>query len=578
MSSDTGSGSESSGSSSSDGVTKPIVQNAIGDRAQREYREEIVKDMAIEKMKEKMDKIVTKLGKDIEQKMDIAVDDLFAEVKQFNLKNYELKQLFNEKPVEGVKRGHHGGRKGARSDGKLPEKEFIARNSLLTDLFEVKHIKTIYHIFVVILIILFLNTVVHDFVDTGSINLGFRPIVAGFGKFHIALMLWSCMQMSTFLLYPCFRLWAGGRERFAQASSVRKLWDIVALALFVSYQCAFVVLSIKGLLWHDLPPASSTAYLMEMTRFLMKAHAFIRSNAARALAAGAAKKHSESKPTNPDTFRTGLPSFGKYAYFLFAPTLVYRDEYPRTKQIRWRIVARHALEVVGVIFYISFILERFLAPLFEKFGHAKISSGSFVLSLFGSIMPGSLSFLCAFYCLLHAWMNGSAELLRFADRMFYRDWWNESTFAGYIRSWNVVVHDWLYTYVYKDCVENVFRTCRPLATVAVFTLSAVFHEVILAFSFRFFYPVMFVQFEFMGLLLMFVTRGMGKDVGNVLLWLMLSIGNGLHLSLYNMEYYARRNCPDIGNSVVDYLVPVSWSCNGISHNQNWTITAPWSMD
>ncbi|XP_050092331.1 sterol O-acyltransferase 1 [Anopheles aquasalis] len=574
MMNETGSGNESSSSAGgSDTRSEQVVQNAIENRAQREYREEIVKDMAIEKMKENMDKIVTKLSKDIEQKMDIAVDDLFTEVKQFNLKNYELKQLFNEKPrVESSTRG----KKGTRTDGKLPEKEFVARNSLLTDLFEVKHIKTIYHIFIVILIILFLNTVVHDFVDTGSINLGFRPIVAGFGKFHIALMLWACMQVSTFLLYPCFRLWASSRRSFKQASGIRRIYDIGALLMFIAYQCAFVVLAIKALLWFDLPPASSTAYLMEMTRFLMKAHAFIRSTVPRALAADG-KKKCDSKPTNPDAHRP-LPAFSKYAYFLFAPTLVYRDEYPRTKQIRWRIVARHALEMVGVIFYISFILERFLVPLFEKFGHAKISSGSFVLSLFGSIMPGSLSFLCAFYSLLHAWMNGMAELLRFADRMFYRDWWNESTFAGYIRSWNVVVHDWLYTYVYKDCVENVFRNCRPLATVAVFTVSSVFHELILAFSFRFFYPVMFVQFEFMGLLMMFLTRGMGKDIGNVLLWLMLSIGNGLHLSLYNMEYYARRNCPGIGDSVVDYLVPVSWSCNGISHNPNWTITAPWSME
>ncbi|XP_053680549.1 sterol O-acyltransferase 1 [Anopheles nili] len=570
--SDAGSGSESSGSGTGDGgATKPAVQNAINDRAQREYREEIVKDMAIEKMKRKMHDIVTRLGRDVEQKMDIAVDDLFTEVKRFNLKNYELKQLFNEQPTTVDNAGH---RKGSLKDGKLPEKQFIARNSLLTDLFEVKHIKTIYHIFIVILIILFLNTVVHDFVDTGSINLGFRPIMAGFGKFHIALMLWFCMQMCTFFLYPCFRTWASFRGRIIAGSTVQKLWDAAALALFFSYQCGFVVVAIKGLLWFDLPPASSTAYLMEMTRFLMKAHAFIRSNVPRALERD--KKDADSKPASPDAYRP-LPSFGKYAYFLFAPTLVYRDEYPRTKQIRWRIVARHALEVIGVVFYISFILERFLAPLFEKFGHAKISSGSFVLSLFGSIMPGSLSFLCAFYCLLHAWMNGAAELLRFADRMFYRDWWNESTFAGYIRSWNVVVHDWLYTYVYKDCVENVFRNCRPLATVAVFTVSSVFHEVILAFSFRFFYPVMFVQFEFMGLLLMFLTKRMSKDVGNVLLWLMLSIGNGIHLSLYNMEYYARRNCPDIGESVVDYLVPVSWSCNGISHNPNWTITAPWSI-
>jgi hypothetical protein len=31
-----------------------------------------------------------------------------------------------------------------------------------------------------------------------------------------------------------------------------------------------------------------------------------------------------------------------------------------------------------------------------------------------------------------------------------QDWWNSTSFANYYRTWNIVVHDWLYTYVYKD--------------------------------------------------------------------------------------------------------------------------------
>lgn len=50
----------------------------------------------------------------------------------------------------------------------------MARNSLLTDLFEVKHIKTIYHIFLVILIIMFLNTCIHDFVEDGRYCLQYK--------------------------------------------------------------------------------------------------------------------------------------------------------------------------------------------------------------------------------------------------------------------------------------------------------------------------------------------------------------------------------------------------------------------
>jgi sterol O-acyltransferase len=82
------------------------------------------------------------------------------------------------------------------------------------------------------------------------------------------------------------------------------------------------------------------------------------------------------------------------------------------------------LEVIGIIFYISFIFERFLVPLYHDFGlqnHQKTClSESLVVGMFGSMMPGTLLMLCGFYCLLHSWMNAFAELMRFADRMFYK--------------------------------------------------------------------------------------------------------------------------------------------------------------
>uniref|UniRef100_A0A182Y201 O-acyltransferase n=1 Tax=Anopheles stephensi TaxID=30069 RepID=A0A182Y201_ANOST len=570
--SDTGSECESSSSRAIDSPIETVVQNAINGHVQREYRVEMVKDMAIENMKQKMHHIVNRMSRDVEKEMDLAVDDLFTEVKQLNLKNYEIPHLLNDNAI--YRSGKDGHRIRARTDGKLPDKTFCPRNSLLTDLLEAKHIKTIYHIFIVMLIILFLNTLIHDFVDTGSINLGLRPIVAGFGRFHLAMMLWCCMQTSTFLVFPCFRIWASAYRKLTPNSCARKCCGWAGFFAFFTYQWVFFLTSVAGLLWADLPPASAVAYLMEMTRFLMKSHAFIRSNTPKVLTADENGGELESNP--PGIYRT-LPSFSTYVYFLFVPTLIYRDEYPRTRQIRWRVVARHSLEVLAVVFYISFILERFLTPMFENFGKAEISPGTFVLTIFSSMLPGTLFVLTFFYSSLHACMNVAAELTRFADRMFYRDWWNESTFAGYIRSWNVVVHDWLYTYVYKDFMEYVFCNCRPLAMVGVFTVSAVFHEIILSFTFRFFYPVMFVQFEFMGLLLLFVTKHMGKDVGNLLLWFSLGIGNGINMSLYNMEYYARLNCPDVGSSILDYMVPVSWSCNGITHNSNWTITAPWEL-
>lgn len=143
-----------------------------------------------------------------------------------------------------------------------------------------------------------------------------------------------------------------------------------------------------------------------------------------------------------------------------------------------------------------------------------------------------------------------------------QDWWNATSFPDYYRTWNVVVHDWLYAYIYKDCYEYVFKKSKVLSMLAVFTVSSFVHEYIIAFAFRFFYPVMLVLFQGMGVIVMFFTNKEKKSIGNILMWFSLILGNSLMLCLYNMEYNARRNC-EVGDSVIDYFIPVSWHCNGI---------------
>jgi sterol O-acyltransferase len=75
-----------------------------------------------------------------------------------------------------------------------------------------------------------------------------------------------------------------------------------------------------------------------------------------------------------------------------------------------------------------------------------------------------------------------------------QDWWSTSSQTTYFRTWNIVVHDWLYTYIYRDFVEILIPGKRFYRAVFVFIISAIFHEYVLAISFRFFYPMLFVAF------------------------------------------------------------------------------------
>ena len=69
-------------------------------------------------------------------------------------------------------------------------------------------------------------------------------------------------------------------------------------------------------------------------------------------------------------------------------------------------------------------------------------------SVIFSSISGIICLLTLFDGVLHSWMNMFGELIKFGDRQFYDDWWNVKDFAGYYRKWNIIVHEFLYYYIF----------------------------------------------------------------------------------------------------------------------------------
>lgn len=89
-------------------------------------------------------------------------------------------------------------------------------------------------------------------------------------------------------------------------------------------------------------------------------------------------------------------------------------------------------------------------------------------------VPSVYSWICSFYLLFHLLLNIFAEILRFGDREFYRDWWNCTSFGEYWRLWNIPVHRWLARHVYSPIYA--ITGSRNAAMIAAFVVSAFFHE------------------------------------------------------------------------------------------------------
>ncbi|XP_043268457.1 sterol O-acyltransferase 1 [Venturia canescens] len=512
-----------------------IIGNGVSEKAEKpQSPDNVMRGMSETNVRERIEKLRNE------------VDGMMTEV----MKDLEGFDKFNgayARRLDDAERLYSDKRKRVES-GILPEKEFIRRNSVLTDLYEIKHFRTIYNIFVMILIVILLHTVIHDVLHTGSVYLGWKLVWRGFAKLSIVIEVWLMMLVSTFAVYSCFNYWAQRRTDMTPKSIKRKVWDSGWLVLFVVYQITLLILPAQIIIWENLPPISRVIILTETVRMAMKMHAYVRSVAPVVLSY---KPHSDDEQLK-------LPDFSTFLYFHFAPTLIYRETYPRTTEIRWRFVLWHLFEVVLVIFNMAFIFERHLIPPFEEFGKHPFELRSFVLSIYGTFFPSILVFVSGFYCLLHAWMNAAAEVTRFGDRLFYKDWWNSTTYGTFYKRWNVVVHDWLYTYIYKDIYEIVMPGNRFIPAWTVFFVSALFHEYIIGVAFHLFLPMMLVQFGIIGFLLVFLR--LGKSWGNIFLWFSLCTGSGLMISFYSIEYFARVNCPKRLDGLTDLFLPRSYTC------------------
>lgn len=163
-------------------------------------------------------------------------------------------------------------------------------------------------------------------------------------------------------------------------------------------------------------------------------------------------------------------------YFVLAPTLCYELNYPRTKAINRAFLLRRLVEVLFLFQLELALCQQWIVPTLQKaiapIHH--LEGGRMLERLLRLAIPNHFMWLIFFYCFFHSVLNLLAEILRFADREFYRDWWNSETIVYFWQAWNIPVHKWCLRHVYKPVLS--VGCSKKTAQVIVFLLSAFFHE------------------------------------------------------------------------------------------------------
>ncbi|KAI8847017.1 MBOAT, membrane-bound O-acyltransferase family-domain-containing protein [Chytridium lagenaria] len=220
--------------------------------------------------------------------------------------------------------------------------------------------------------------------------------------------------------------------------------------------------------------------------------------------------------------------------YMLVPTLVYELEYPRTSKFRLSYFLEKALATAGTFFLLYVTVEHYILPTL-----AISQQIDFVTSVMNLIIPFMVCYLLIFFIIFECICNAFAELTCFADREFYDDWWNSSTFDEFARKWNKPVHEFLLRHVYGDTIANL-RFSRTNATLLTFFLSSCFHELVFVVTAKRIRMYMFAM-QMLQLPLIFLSRipmiSKQKTLGNMIFWFGLFLGPPLLGVAYCREHY-----------------------------------------
>ncbi|ETB62174.1 hypothetical protein YYC_00799 [Plasmodium yoelii 17X] len=235
--------------------------------------------------------------------------------------------------------------------------------------------------------------------------------------------------------------------------------------------------------------------------------------------------------------------FKNYYTYIFMPTMCFQYTYPRTEKINWRVVFKNMAEAIILMLVINIITNEYIFIIIEQtFKMKEFKSPNLTIKaihIIDRMLKISILtiyiWILGFFVLFHNWCNILAEITKFGDRLFYKDWWNASSFGEYWRKWNLPVYYFVYRHVNRPLIY--YGVSRKLSMIIIFIISALLHEYLVTIPLKIKFSG-YIFFFFAGQIpLMHLTNSdyfkKHKNIGNIFFWIVFCIiGQPLILFIY----------------------------------------------
>lgn len=423
----------------------------------------------------------------------------------------------------------------------LMEKSFRLRESPITELMKAREeFQTLKNMALALMTLFFINLMIQDYIDHGAF-INIKTLTWCFSGVDMVITTWILMFLYCYLV-----IW------LVKSTTSYKVSPKIWLPLYAIYQGGLMTFACFITVYFSLSFGSSMIILCECTRMMMKIHSYLRTKMLYGWGENRYKnflpEFVKDKIIGNGNAQLNLPEISiedsgtevqRFTYFMFAPTLLYRDSYLLRSRCDWRFIGNNIIEFLFGIYY-TFILYRiYLQPKFIVMGKEESWNNVLLMSMIQILLPSFLGLFILFYIVIHSTQNIFAELLRFPDRRFYEDWWNSMNIREFVRKFITVNHEWFYCFIYMDLMRfSNGKIKRHLAQFITFAFSSVIHFVVISFSLGFVGIEQFLIFTVACYVL--THRGtMKKHAFNILFWVEICFGIALMMTMYSRDYYRK---------------------------------------
>jgi hypothetical protein len=425
-------------------------------------------------------------------------------------------------------------------DNPIKYKKFKVRESVLTKFFKDNEYQTLYNIFISVLLTISCNFFTSAYITEKEI-FNFNLYYQLFSGWSVVILQYFVLLFtSLFIVIVLNCLYVNGINTksmtiifiamvFGNYYFISKLFDIENVSFFSKL---FIIIDKLRI------GAKLIAYFLEKT-YMITYHSY-----------GGTKPQPEGRQiivikdngiSDKDiVFEFKSLNLGKellnFTYFCLAPTLIYRDLYPK-KNKNLKVIIIHTLNVVLCCMFIYIIFAIYLIPHFNDISLSFIERHNILQTLVNFIVASMMCFFVLFFGFSHSFLNLTGELMGFADRKFYKDFWNASTPNEFYKNLMLNWYDFFRYYAILVTEVKFGKTITSIIKVFLFcaSIEIIFYNVL-----GYFYPI--ISFLIIGCHIGTKLMKPIKSESMILLnWWLISFGLGMMVLVSLTGYYIKNN-------------------------------------